>query len=110
MSVQVRKDILEAAKTLVVAREREEEEAGAEVGIRQLSLFTFLSSLSLSCRWVPDWLGLKQHWPSYWQGVRWIFKNNNTTVKKKNNSEEEKQHQWKNFNSDNSYEVERKMP
>ena len=38
LSVQVRKDILEAAKTLVVAREREEEEAGAEVGIRQLSL------------------------------------------------------------------------
>ena len=34
----MRKDILEAAKTLVVAREREEEEAGAEVGIRQLLL------------------------------------------------------------------------
>ena len=83
----MRKDILEAAKTLVVAREREEEEAGAEVGIRQLLLFTFLSSLSLSCRWVPDWLGLKQHWPSCWQGVRWIFK------EQQHNSEEEEEQQ-----------------
>ena len=43
--VQVRRDILEAAKAMVVARERAEEEAGAEVSNCQVSLFPHNSTL-----------------------------------------------------------------
>ena len=49
---QVRKDILEAAKAMVVTRERQEEEAGAEVGFNIFhfhnSTFTFTILFPLS--------------------------------------------------------------
>ena len=43
----MRKDILEAAKAMVVARERAEEEAGTEVGLGELFIST-LSNFQLS--------------------------------------------------------------
>ena len=46
--VQVRRDILEAAKAMVVARERAEEEAGAEVSNCQLLPFPHILTLVVS--------------------------------------------------------------